>query len=96
MIGLGVCVGAIVRADASMLMSLGSCASGAVRVGGDCVALADWNRRCGWSKHLVFVRKLKLELLCNLEALLGSNVLNDEAIVPRRPIIRTTTALEVQ
>jgi hypothetical protein len=89
-------VGAIVRADASMLMSLGLCASGAVRVGGDCVALADWNRRCGRYKHLVFVRKLKLELLCNLEAVLGSNVLNDDAIVPRRPVIRTTTSVEVQ
>ena len=87
---------AIVRAEASMLMSLGSCASGAVRVGGDCVAAVDCNRRGGWYKHLVFVRKLKLELLCNLEALLGSIVLSDEAIMPRRPLIKTTTAVEVK
>ena len=81
------------RAEASILMSLGSCASGAVRVGGDCVALADCNRRCGWYKHLVLVRKLKLELLCNLEALLGSNVLNDEAIVICRPMTQTATTV---
>ena len=67
-----------------MLMSLGSCASGAVSVGGDCVALVDCNRRDGWYKHLVFVRKLQLELLCNLEALLGRNVLNAEAIAVLR------------
>lgn len=50
-------------------------------MGGDCVALVDCNRRDGWYKHVVLVRKLKLELLYNLEALLGSRVRNEEAIM---------------
>ena len=48
------------------------------------MALVDCNRRVGWYKHLVLVRKLKFELPYNLEALLGSRVRNEEAIAEDR------------
>ena len=68
-----------------MLMSLGSSASGAMSVGGDWVTLAsvELNRRVGWYITPFLVRKLDLKvelLLCNLDALRGRRVRNEEAI----------------
>ena len=76
----------MVRFEASILINLGSSASGAMSVAGDCVALAsvELNRRAGLYIAPFLVRKLHLKLelpLCNLDALRGRRVRNEEAIV---------------